>query len=72
MLVAIPSVLGIFSLHAALHPRPRRARDDAVQQRTFRDLYDPTNAITQAVISFFSASPSPVLRALGGRNQRGR
>jgi hypothetical protein len=22
-------------------------------QRTFRDLYDPANAITQAVISFF-------------------
>lgn len=56
ILVAISfSVLGIFSsftLPYILGPAAPEMMGPFMQ-RTFRDLYDPTNAITQAVISFF-------------------
>jgi ABC-type sugar transport system permease subunit len=49
------SVLGIFSaftIHYVLGPAAPEMMGPFMQ-RTFRDLYDPVNAITQAVISFF-------------------
>jgi ABC-type spermidine/putrescine transport system permease subunit I len=56
ILVAVSfSVLGIFSsftLPYVLGPAAPEMMGPFMQ-RTFRELYDPTNAITQAVISFF-------------------
>lgn len=56
ILVAISfSVLGIFSSFTVPYLIGPAAPEmmGPFMQRTFRDLYDPTNAITQAVISFF-------------------
>ena len=56
MLVAISfSVLGIFSAFTLPYVIGPAAPEmmGPFMQRTFRDLYDPTNAITQAVLSFF-------------------
>ncbi len=56
ILVAISfSVLGIFSAFTLPYVLGPAAPEmmGPFMQRTFRDLYDPTNAITQAVISFF-------------------
>ena len=55
ILVAISfSVLGIFSAFTLPYVLGPAAPEmmGPFMQRTFRDLYDPTNAITQAVISF--------------------
>lgn len=56
ILVALSfSVLGIFSAFTIPYVLGPAAPEmmGPFMQRTFRDLYDPTNAITQAVISFF-------------------
>ena len=56
ILVAISfSVLGIFSAFTLPYVVGPAAPEmmGPFMQRTFRDLYDPTNAITQAVIAFF-------------------
>jgi ABC-type spermidine/putrescine transport system permease subunit I len=56
ILVAISfSVLGIFSAFTIPYVLGPAAPEmmGPFMQRTFRDLYDPVNAITQAVISFF-------------------
>ncbi|CAN5342406.1 ABC transporter permease subunit [soil metagenome] len=56
ILVAISfSVLGIFSAFTLPYVLGPAAPEmmGPFMQRTFRDLYDPPNAITQAVISFF-------------------
>lgn len=56
ILVAISfAVLGIFSAFTLPYVLGPAAPEmmGPFMQRTFRDLYDPTNAVTQAVISFF-------------------
>jgi ABC-type spermidine/putrescine transport system permease subunit I len=56
ILVALSfSVLGIFSAFTIPYVLGPAAPEmmGPFMQRTFRDLYDPVNAITQAVISFF-------------------
>ncbi|HEY4200136.1 MAG TPA: ABC transporter permease subunit [Devosiaceae bacterium] len=56
ILVAVSfSVLGIFSAFTLPYVLGPAAPEmmGPFMQRTFRDLYDPPNAITQAVISFF-------------------
>jgi ABC-type spermidine/putrescine transport system permease subunit I len=76
ILVAVSfSVLGIFSaftLPYVLGPAAPEVMGPFMQ-RTFRDLYDPQNAITQAVISFFFCIVFGLFYVRSVvRNQRGR
>ena len=76
VLVAISfSVLGIFSAFTLPYILGPAAPEmmGPFMQRTFRDLYDPTNAITHAVISFFFCIVFGLFYVRSVvRNQRGR
>ncbi len=76
ILVAISfSVLGIFSAFTLPYILGPAAPEmmGPFMQRTFRELYDPTNAITQAVISFFFCIAFGLFYVRSVvRNQRGR
>ena len=76
ILVAISfSVLGIFSAFTLPYILGPAAPEmmGPFMQRTFRDLYDPTNAITQAVISFFFCIAFGLFYVRSVvKNQRGR
>ncbi len=76
ILVAISfSVLGIFSAFTLPYVLGPAAPEmmGPFMQRTFRDLYDPTNALTQAVISFFFCIAFGLFYVRSVvRNQRGR
>jgi putative spermidine/putrescine transport system permease protein len=76
ILVAISfSVLGIFSAFTLPYVLGPAAPEmmGPFMQRTFRDLYDPTNAITQAVISFLFCIAFGLFYVRSVvKNQRGR